>query len=235
MPWDVVFREKYGEFVRVVIADPTYSMNFAGHTCGQYRGDRYCRIVTETAVAAGIRRIEAITGEAVFQYIQEQAQTIQAIGDLLRTKTELATKVQHILDENSALQKELEQFKLGQLDVLKNNLLQQVEVHGDVQVIRSIVPLDSADLVKKLAYALRNEKENLFCVLGAELGGKANLTVIISDALVAAKKLDAGKIVKELGKDIDGGGGGQAFFASAGGKNPSGLQKAIDRSIQFLQ
>jgi len=132
------------------------------------------------------------------------------------------------------LKKEIEKYQIQQLSQIKSDLLALKETVGDVNVIRAIVDLPNADLIKKLAYELRNEVNNLFCVLGAEIQSKASLTIIISDDLVATKNLDASKLIRELGKEIEGGGGGQKFFATAGGKKTEGLKIALDKSIAVL-
>jgi len=231
----MLFGEKYGESVRVVIADENYSKEFCGGTHVGATGEiGYCKIVGESAVAAGIRRIEAITGEAVGKFIDEQLNTIQQIADLTKG-TDLVKSIGSLVDENNSLKKEIEKYQIQQLSQIKSDLILNKETVGDVNVIRAIVDLPNADLIKKLAYELRNEVNNLFCVLGAEIQSKASLTIIISDDLVAAKNLDASKLIRELGKEIEGGGGGQKFFATAGGKKTEGLKIALDKSIAVLQ
>ncbi len=230
----MLFGEKYGESVRVVIADENYSKEFCGGTHVGATGEiGYCKIVGESAVAAGIRRIEAITGEAVGKFIDEQLNTIQQIADLTKG-TDLVKSIGSLVEENNSLKKEIEKYQIQQLSQIKSDLILNKETVGDVNVIRAIVDLPNADLIKKLAYELRNEVNNLFCVLGAEIQSKASLTIIISDDLVAAKNLDASKLIRELGKEIEGGGGGQKFFATAGGKKTEGLKIALDKSIAVL-
>ncbi|MBP8250413.1 MAG: alanine--tRNA ligase, partial [Chitinophagales bacterium] len=230
----MLFGEKYGETVRVVIADEKYSKEFCGGTHVGATGEiGYCKIVSESAVAAGIRRIEAITGEAVGKFIDEQLTTIQQITELTKG-TDIVKSIGSLVEENSTLKKEIEKYQLMQLNQIKNDLLAKKETFGDVQVIRAIIDLPNADLIKKLAYELRNETTNLFCVLGAEIQSKASLTIMISDELVAAKNMDASKLIRELGKEIEGGGGGQKFFATAGGKKPEGLQKVLELSVAGL-
>ena len=230
----MLFGEKYGETVRVVIADEKYSKEFCGGTHVGATGEiGYCKIVSESAVAAGIRRIEAITGEAVGKFIDEQLTTIHQITELTKG-TDIVKSIGSLVEENSTLKKEIEKYQLMQLNQIKNDLLAKKETFGDVQVIRAIVDLPNADLIKKLAYELRNETTNLFCVLGAEIQSKASLTIMISDELVAAKNMDASKLIRELGKEIEGGGGGQKFFATAGGKKPEGLQRVLELSIAGL-
>ena len=230
----MLFGEKYGESVRVVIADENYSKEFCGGTHVGATGEiGYCKIVGESAVAAGIRRIEAITGEAVGKFIDEQLATIQQIADLTKG-TDLVKSIGSLVEENNTLKKEIEKYQIQQLSQIKSDLIANKETINDVNIIRAIVDLPNADLIKKLAYELRNEVNNLFCVLGAEIQSKASLTIIISDDLVAAKNLDASKLIRELGKEIEGGGGGQKFFATAGGKKTEGLKIVLEKSIAVL-
>jgi len=230
----MLFGEKYGETVRVVIADENYSKEFCGGTHVGATGQiGYCKIVGESAVAAGIRRIEAITGEAVAHFIDNQLHTINEITALTKG-TDIIKSIAALVDENGNLKKEIERYQLLQLRQLKADLIANAEVKNGINIIRAIIDLPNADLIKKLAYELRNEVTNLYCVIGAEIQNKASLTIMISDNLVATNNLDASKLIRELGKEIEGGGGGQKFFATAGGKKPEGLQKALDRSVDFI-
>ncbi len=230
----MLFGEKYGETVRVVITDAHYSLEFCGGTHVGATGDiGFCKIVSESAVAAGIRRIEAITGGAVEQYIQDQLHTIHQISALTKG-TDILKSIAGLVDENALLKKEIEHYQWEKVNILKKELLDKKETINGVHFIASVVDLPDADLIKKLAYDIRNAAENVFCVLGADLHGKANLTIIISDELVKNRSLNAGQMVRELGKEIDGGGGGQPFFASAGGKNPAGLKTALEKARGYI-
>lgn len=225
----MLFGEKYGEFVRVVIADENYSKEFCGGTHVGATGEiGYFRIVSESAVAAGIRRIEAITGAAVDAYIYEQQQQLDKIKEITKV-ADVVKSVQAMSDENASLKKEIERYQLAQVQSIKDDLkTTAVQLQG-VQLISAQVDLQHADLIKKLAYELRNEMENLVCLIGAEIQGKASLTLMISDSLVETKGYDASKWIRELGKEIEGGGGGQKFFASAGGKKPDGISAALKK------
>lgn len=223
----MLFGEKYGDFVRVVIADEHYSKEFCGGTHVGSTGEiGYFRIVSESAVAAGIRRIEAITGAAVDTYIYEQQQLLDKIKEITKV-ADVVKSVQAMSDENAALKKEIERYQLAQVHTIKEGLKSNAVAINGMHLIRAQVDLQNADLIKKLAYDLRNEIDNLVCLLGAEIQGKASLTLMISDALVETKGYDASKWIRELGKEIDGGGGGQKFFASAGGKKPDGIAAAL--------
>ncbi|HNI55447.1 MAG TPA: alanine--tRNA ligase [Chitinophagales bacterium] len=230
----MLFGEKYGETVRVVIADENYSKEFCGGTHVGATGEiGYCRLVNESAVAAGIRRIEAITGSAIEKYMDEQHELLKKIQDITKV-SDVVKSVQSLADENAALKKEVEQFQLLQVQQVKASLLNAIETTGGMNIIRAQVDLGNADLIKKLAYELRNEVSDLVCLLAADIQGKASLTLMISDNLVESKGYDAAKLIRELGKQIEGGGGGQKFFATAGGKNTGGLRKALDSVTTLL-
>ena len=230
----MLFGEKYGESVRVVIADENFSKEFCGGTHVGATGEiGYCKIVSESAVAAGIRRIEAITGEVVGNYIDDTLHTLKQISEITKG-ADLVKSVSALSEENNSLKKELEKYQSEKIVRLKDNLLKTITAVNGYNYISAKVDLDNADQIKKLAFDLRNETGNLFCVLAADLQGKANISIIISDNLVEEKGFDAAKIIRELGKEIDGGGGGQKFFASAGGKNPGGISTALEKAKTFL-
>jgi len=140
-----------------------------------------------------------------------------------------------IIDENSALRKEIEKSITEKSLKMRAELESKFERIGDINYLSAIVDLPNADAVKTLAFALKGAVNNLFLVLGANFDGKPSLTVMISDELAKSNNLNAGNIVRELAKEIQGGGGGQPFFATAGGKNSAGLQTAIDRAREFVK
>ena len=140
-----------------------------------------------------------------------------------------------LMQENSEFSKQLENFQRESLKILKANLKSKVLIECGVNIIADKISVDNAGMVKDLAFQLKGEIDNLFLVLGAEVEGKPNLTVMISDNLVAEKGLNAGQIVREAGREIKGGGGGQPFYATAGGKDISGLQAAIEKALTFLK
>lgn len=230
----MLFGEKYGDMVRVVIADENFSKEFCGGTHVGATGEiGYFRIVSESAVAAGIRRIEAITGEAITHFIEEQQHVIDQIREITKAP-DVVKSVQSLSEENTQLRKEVERFQLLQVQQIKSELKTQIESVNGLHVIRATVALNNADLIKKLAFDLRNEVTDLVCLLGAEIQGKASLSLMISDNLVESKGYDAGKWIRDLGKEIEGGGGGQKFFASAGGKKPEGIPAAMEKLINLL-
>lgn len=230
-----LFGEKYGDFVRVITFDDHYSKELCGGTHVKATGQiGYFKIVSESAVAAGVRRIEAITAIAAEQFIQEQNQLLASLKELLKNPKDLAKSVEALLEENSKLKKEVEKSVSEKASGLKNALKDKAQEINGIQFIAELVDLPHADAVKNLAFQLKDVVDNLFLVIGATFDGKPNLTVMLSDNLVKDKGLNASTIVRELAKEIQGGGGGQPFYATAGGKNPDGLKSALDKAKAYL-
>jgi alanyl-tRNA synthetase len=192
------------------------------------------KIVSESAIAAGVRRIEAITGKRAEKYVNDQINTLKNIRETVKGSKDILANVMNLLKENTELSKKIEAFGRERLKILKANLKSKVLAENGVNIIADQVDLDNAGMLKDLAFQLKNEIDNLFLVLGADIDGKPNLAVMISDNLVADKGLHAGQIVREAGREIKGGGGGQPFFATAGGKDISGIQAAIEKALSFI-
>lgn len=230
-----LFGEKYGDHVRVITFDDKFSKELCGGTHVKATGQiGFFKIVSESAVAAGVRRIEAITGSKAAAVIREHFELAQSLKELLNSPKDFAQAITKIMDENSALKKEMENAVREKSLAIKRDLESKLQVIDGVNFLAAKVDLPSADAVKTLAYALKGAFDNIFVVLGAEFDGKPNLTVVVSEDLVKSKGLNAGNIIRDLAKDIQGGGGGQPFFATAGGKDASGLDKAIARAKEFL-
>ena len=226
----MLFGEKYGEQVRVITFDESYSRELCGGTHVKATGQiGYFKIISEAAVAAGVRRIEAITAEAVEEMVHQQWTTLNEMKDLLKAK-DVIKSVETLVQEKAELQKKLEVFENEKTGLVKQQLKPFIKAVKGMNVLISEVDVPNADQMKNLSFQLRHETENLFCVLGCILNGKPMLSVIISDNLVSDKKLNAGAIVKDLAKDIQGGGGGQPFYATAGGNNAGGLSSALERA-----
>ncbi|MFD1768189.1 alanine--tRNA ligase [Sphingobacterium suaedae] len=231
-----LFGEKYGDYVRVITFDDTFSKELCGGTHVRSTGQiGFFKITSESAVAAGVRRIEAITGTQAYAAIREQFELVNNIRDLMNNPRDFVSSVSKLIDENNDLRKEIESHIHQRSLALKNELITKFETLNGVNFLATQVDLPNVDAVKTLAYALKGGIENIFLVLGADFEGKPSLTVAISDDLAKSKGWNAGAIVKELAKDIQGGGGGQPFFATAGGKFSPGLSKAIDRAKDFLK
>ena len=230
-----LFGEKYGEYVRVITFDDEFSKELCGGTHVKATGQiGYFKIIAESAVAAGVRRIEAITGVGAEVYITNQNQLVNQLKDLLKNPKDLTKSVESLLEENSKLKKEIEKSILEKSSGLKNELAQKAEAIGDINFIAQKVALPNAEAVKNLAYQLKDIVSNLFLVLAADFDGKPSLTVMIAENLVKEKGLHAGNIVKELAKEVKGGGGGQPFFATAGGSDISGLDAALAKAKSFV-
>lgn len=231
-----LFGEKYGDFVRVITFEDEYSKELCGGTHVKATGQiGFFKIVSESAVAAGVRRIEAITGTRSASVIREHFELVHHLKELMNNPKDFVSALGKIIDENGALKKEVEKSITEKSLALKSDLEAKIQQVGQINFLSTIVDLPNAEAVKTLAYALKGTVTNLFLVIGAEFDGKPSLTVVLSDELAKEKGLNASTIVRELAKDIQGGGGGQPFFATAGGKNPAGLKLAIARAIDFLK
>ena len=226
-----LFGEKYGDHVRVIQFGS--SIEFCGGIHVSATGNiGMMKIVSESSVAAGVRRIEAYTGARVEEMMDTIEDTLRDLKFLFNNAPDLAGTIRKYLDENAGLKKQVEDFMREKEIQLKDRLLKNIqEIHG-VKVIKCCAPL-SAEMIKNIAFQLRGQiKENLFFVAGTESEGKPMLTVMLSDNLVS-NGLKAGDLVKEAAKLIQGGGGGQPHFATAGGKNPDGLNAAIDKVLEL--
>ena len=222
------FGEKYGDFVRVVAFDPAYSLELCGGTHIPATGEiGLFKFTSEGSVSAGVRRVEAITGQAALERMREQEATLDQIRDLLKGPKDLVKALEGLLEERSTLQKKVESLENEKVQQLKTKLLEKVRALEGSNLLIELVEVPNADALKQLAYELRDQVENLVAVLATELNGKPQLAVYIAENLVKEKNLNAGQIVKELAKEIRGGGGGQPHFATAGGSDASGLDKAL--------
>ncbi len=223
-----LFGEKYGEFVRVIAFDPDFSIEFCGGTHVPATGQiGMFKIISETAIAAGIRRIEAITAKNVEQMIYEQETMIAGLKDIFKNQKDLLQAVQSLMDEKKALEKQLEAMNREKISNMKLVLKQKAEQVNGINFIAQRIDGDN-QAIKDLAFMMKDIVDDLFLVLGYENDGKAGLTVMISDELVKNMGLHAGRIIREIAKEIQGGGGGQPHFATAGGKNPAGIEKAFE-------
>ncbi|MEM7162135.1 MAG: alanine--tRNA ligase [Bacteroidota bacterium] len=226
-----LFGEKYGDLVRVVKFGD--SVELCGGTHVVATGNiGWFKIVSESAVAAGVRRIEAYSGQKAQEYVNTQLQQFSELSQLLKSKDVLKS-VNDLIASKNKLQKEIEEANKAKAGNLKGDLLNQIENIGGVNFLAQSIELDSKS-VKDLAFQIKGQVEDLFMVLGNESNGKVGITVVVSENLVESKNLNAGKIVGELAKEIGGGGGGQAHFATAGGKNSSGLPNVLVKARSFL-
>ncbi|QGY43151.1 alanine--tRNA ligase [Maribellus comscasis] len=229
----MLFGEKYGDEVRVIKFGE--SVELCGGTHVEATGQiGLFKIVSEGAIAAGVRRIEAITADHAERFVNDQLKTLKSIQDTVKGSKNILENVLNLMKENSELSKQIEVFNTERVKILKASLKSKVLQERGVNIISDRIDVDNAGMIKDLAFQLKGEVENLFLVLGAEINGKPNLTVMISENLVEEKGLNAGQIVREAGREIKGGGGGQPFYATAGGKDASGIQAAIEKALSFL-
>ncbi|MBS1684166.1 MAG: alanine--tRNA ligase [Bacteroidetes bacterium] len=224
-----LFGEKYGEFVRVI----TFDRNFSSELCGGCHVPAtgaigLFKIVSESSTAAGVRRIEAVTGRKALEYVNKNIADLTAISEILNNPKNIIKSVEELSRDNDALKKEVEAFITKETTTVKNELLAKKQNIGGITFIGEIVSLSSADAVKNLCYMLKGESTDFVFAIGANIGGKASLHIMIAENLVKDKNWNAGAWIKEVSPLIKGGGGGQPFYASAGGTNADGLQAAVE-------
>ncbi|MFC6223199.1 alanine--tRNA ligase [Hymenobacter artigasi] len=226
-----LFGEKYGEFVRVI----TFDRNFSVELCGGLHVPNtgtigYLKITAESAVGAGVRRIEAVTGLGAEAYVDQQLDLLNQVRETLGNPQHLLTSLEKQNEEIATLRKQIEQFAQQSINQQKDQLVGQVKELNGVNFLAAQVQAGSAESLKTLAFNLRQAVPNLVAILGAEIDGKPQLAVMLADEIAQAGKLNATTLVRELAKEIQGGGGGQPFFATAGGKNVAGLGAAIAKA-----
>ena len=227
-----LFGEKYGDTVRAIRFGQ--SIELCGGTHVKNTGDIWhFKIVSEGAVAAGIRRIEAITNDAVKDFYFENNRAYFEMKDLLNNSKEPVKALQNLQEENTNLKKQIESLLKDKAKNIKSELKSELQNINGIQFLAKKLDLDAGG-IKDVAFELGSQFDNLFLLFGAEQNGKALLSCYISKELVASKELNAGQVVRELGKYIQGGGGGQPFFATAGGKNPAGIDEALVKAKDYL-
>jgi alanyl-tRNA synthetase len=228
-----LFGEKYGDLVRTIKFGD--SVELCGGTHVANTSDIWhFKIVSEGAVAAGIRRIEAITSEAAKEYFESQAVSLAEIKEVLKNAQDPVKSILALQDENAQLKKQLEALLKDKAKNMKADLAKELQEINGVQFLAKQVDLNPEG-AKDLAYELGGSYNNLFVVFATAHEGKPMLTCYISKEIVAAKNLNAGQVVRELGKYIQGGGGGQPFFATAGGKNVDGIAEALAKAVDFVK
>ena len=227
-----LFGEKYGDKVRLIKFDDSVELCGGCHVASTAQIGVF-KITAEAGVAAGIRRIEAITSEKALDYYKSQEATLASLKTLLKNANDPIKGVETLLSEKIILEKKLSVLIAEKAKGLKTELLKSVVQINGVNFISAIVDLEPGAM-KDLSIECKKELDNLMLVLGAENNGKANISVALSDQLITSKELNAGQIIRTISKEILGGGGGQASFATAGGENPQGLQKALDLAKSLL-
>lgn len=225
-----LFGEKYGDTVRVIKFGD--SIELCGGTHVNSTGNIGIFVITsESAVAAGIRRIEAITGKAAEAHYRSRSQLLDEVKEVLKAPKDVVKALQDLITRNQQLQKELESFQREQSKAVKNTLKDQIEDRNGIQFLKASVELDAGS-IKDILFQLRDEKKRFIGILGGRSDGKCSLSMIVSDDLVAEKGIHAGNLIREASSLIQGGGGGQAFFATAGGKNADGIDAALSLLVE---
>jgi len=231
-----LFGEKYGDFVRIITFDDNYSKELCGGTHVQATGQiGYFKILSEIAVAAGVRRIEAITADKAEEFIIEQNQEITQLRTLLKGNKDLTAAVSALMDENLKLKKDAERAVVERSGNLKHEIVHHMKTIEGINLIAVHVDLPNADAVKNLAFSIKDMVDNLLLVFTTLIDEKPGISVMLSENLVSERGLNASNIVRELAKDIQGGGGGQPFYATAGGKNKDGLAAVLEKVPHLIK
>jgi len=231
-----LFGEKYGDKVRVVVMDPNYSIELCGGTHVGSTGQLgFFKIKHESAVAAGVRRIEAVSGGSAEAYVNNHLQTLHHINAALKSPKDVLKAIEKLQEEKAQLEKHVESLEARQLVAIRNEVLQKDEIINQVTFVGTTVEVGTADMLKKLCFDVKHHLNDHVVVLCANIDGKPFVAVGVADSIAAAKGLDAGKIIKEhVAPLIKGGGGGQKTLATAGGQDASALQAVIEKVKSLL-
>ena len=228
-----LFGEKYDEEVRTIRFGSSIELCGGTHISSTGRIGLF-RIVSEGAIAAGVRRVEAITAKACDEYIYKKEDMLDHLREMLNNTPDIKGALQRLIAENEEMKKTVHEFELEMAKNLKQSLISSKEMKDGVNVFSAVLTDVSPDIIKNIAFQLKSEfDDNLFFVAGTVVNNKPNLTLMIGDELVK-KGLHAGNIIRQAAKQIQGGGGGQPHFATAGGANANGLQKAVDEILIAL-
>ena len=230
-----LFGEKYGDVVRVVIMDANYSIELCGGTHVGATGELgLFKITSESAVAAGVRRVEAVCGELALQYTNEAIKQLNNVKEAFKGSKDVLKSIEQLQEENAALKKEISTYQNEKVEIVKGQLRTKVTNRNNANVLFEKVEGVNADGLKKIQFDLKNEFDNFFFVATTVVNDKPLLSIIISEDLVKAKNLHAGNLVKELAKAIKGGGGGQPFYGTAGGTDVSGMDTVLRQAEELF-
>jgi alanyl-tRNA synthetase len=229
-----LFGEKYGDKVRVVkFGDST---ELCGGTHVHSTGNiGLIKIISEGAIASGIRRLESVTAYKAEEYISNKLNSFDEIASLMKSTGNVTENVGKLIAENSSLRKTLEKLQSQSANIIKKSLEEKAINMGSYRLITGQVEVDSSEMLKTIAHQIRNTEIDTVMIIGCEIAGKANLLVMVSENLVNLLKISASSIIKEISPEINGGGGGQSFLATAGGKNPAGIPAAFSKALEFLK
>lgn len=230
-----LFGEKYGEFVRVITFDPTYSVELCGGTHVKNTAEiSLVKIISESSIATGVRRIEAITGNKAWSFMQDQLKQLQHVRESLKNPKDIVSSVNKLLEETNSLRKTNDNLEQIQAELWVDRLENELTTIMNLKFLARTVEVSSAEVLRRIGQLIRREK-NSFVVLGAEIEGKVQLVVALGDDAVATTGLNASQLIRELAKEIQGGGGGQPFLATAGGQNPAGLPTVYQKAAQLIE
>lgn len=229
-----LFGEKYGDKVRVVKFGDSVELCGGTHVSSTGRIG-IMKIVSEGAIASGIRRIEAVTASRAEEYINERFKMVDEISSVLKTTGSIKDTVEKLLAENNSLKKNLEKMQAQSAGEMLKELSEKAEIINNIRFISGKIEAASPEMLKNLAYQVKNSFDDAVLVIGSETDGKANLAVFVSDKLVSERNINAVAIIKEIASLIKGGGGGQPFLATAGGKNPAGLNDAFKKAMEYIR
>jgi alanyl-tRNA synthetase len=226
-----LFGEKYGDAVRVIQFGNSVELCGGTHVDSTSRIGLF-KILSEGSIAAGVRRIEAITGEKALIWYMEKVKDLRKVEELLNHPQDVLKAVSMLVDEKGAMQKQLEKFTHEKAVAFKAGLLNNIHKVNDFSLIAAKAgdQAESAAMIREVAFQLRRERDDLVLIIGAEFDGKPHLAVMVSDKLTREKKLHAGEIARNAAREFDGGGGGQPFFGTAGGRDPGKIDKAIEKA-----
>ena len=229
-----LFGEKYGETVRVV--EFGKSIELCGGTHVNSTGNiGIVKIISEGAIAAGVRRIEAVTALKAEEYINEKLTAVDEITSLLKSTGNIKESVEKLIAENSVLKKTIDKLQARSASAIIRELEENAVLINNIKFLSGEFETSTIDLLKAIAYRVRSSSDNTILVLGTTIGEKANILVMVSDKIVSEKRINAVDIIKEIASEINGGGGGQPFLATAGGKNTAGIQSALKKAEEYIR
>jgi alanyl-tRNA synthetase len=230
-----LFGEKYGDFVRVISFDRSYSSELCGGTHVQNTSEiRLFKILSESASAAGIRRIEAVAGNAAIAYFNKEVETLEQVKELLKQPSDVIASIKKKDKQVEELEAKIQDYQKLQANSIKQTLEDAVQAIGSYELLISKTGEIAPDELKNIAFGMKNKNKNIIGVIGSLNKGKAMLTAFCGDAVLQNTSFKAGDMIKQIAKHIQGGGGGQPFYATAGGKDPGGIEKALEEAKIIL-
>ena len=231
-----LFGEKYGDKVRVITFDEDFSVELCGGTHVSATGSiGLLKVISEGSVASGVRRIEALTGKKALEYVDKEIGLVDEIRDVLKHPKDVLKAISSLLEEKSDLQKRIDELNVEKAKGLKDELKKSAVETDGIRVIVKKVEVPNADVLKQLSFDLNRELEDLVLILGAEIENKPLLSVMFAKTIVDKHQINASEVVRSMAREIQGGGGGQPFYATAGGKNPEGIEKALNLGKDIIE